>query len=380
MVSALYRLEECCIDIAYRQNFFSDLLLSDEVGISSAKEASDLAGDKLSQTITSIRNHIHSMSLQLNTFQGELLLTSLSLVLNMPVGLLPFQEIIPSIKISLTTGFQVHYAVRSIECHIVQKSFSKYLPEILPLLNQYLIPVQKSQKGVAIKSRQSVSYNNVMNVKTKSVTQSSLRNESNNGRNQSLKAEQDDNVQYEIIRLLGRLGGLNKMILDASTDASQSSMKPPSDYSAITKELINIALPLSKSDKLDVTLDPILNRLLELCGQSDDVQLKVLAGESLHSLVIFLIGKAASDFSSYVSNSESPFESIYGRVFPVILSLSCSTDKISQNLFEKLLFQLIHWFSGYQQVHVNEAKVMVDTLIDGLCHTCDITIREMSSR
>jgi hypothetical protein len=37
---------------------------------------------------------------------------------------------------------------------------------------------------------------------------------------------------------------------------------------------------------------------------------------------------------------------MYAAVLPVVISLSVDPDPVPRKLFDKLLYQMIHWFSG----------------------------------
>jgi hypothetical protein len=94
-------------------------------------------------------------------------------------------------------------------------------------------------------------------------------------------------------------------------------------------------------------------RLLELCKgitsvmSTNERQVRILAAETLHGIILLMIGSAATRPNK---KEKSVFEPTYKKIFPVAISLSTCPDMFCRKLFTRLLFQMIHWFSG-QQAH-----------------------------
>src|SRR5690606_4752605 len=113
-----------------------------------------------------------------------------------------------------------------------------------------------------------------------------------------------------------------------------------------------------------IYFDSILPRVIELAEKSGDRKTKIAAGEFLHSIVLYMVGKNAYSpkvrqrmeqskkdgaDNQPVSSEPTPFYNIYKRIFPTLLRLSVDTERVTKQLFEPLMFQLIHWFT--QNMH-----------------------------
>jgi DNA-dependent protein kinase catalytic subunit len=124
---------------------------------------------------------------------------------------------------------------------------------------------------------------------------------------------------------------------------------------------------------IQLNLDHILPRITQLCtAQSTDAQLTSVACECLHALTVYLVGASTKNFRDKGRADE--FVSTYKHVLPVLIQLS------SNQLFHKLLFQIIRWFSGVDQVGDAEVSVLVDCLETGLCNSTDEGIRDVASK
>jgi DNA-dependent protein kinase catalytic subunit len=113
---------------------------------------------------------------------------------------------------------------------------------------------------------------------------------------------------------------------------------------------------------------------MDLCRQSSDRQSKLLACESLHSLVTYMIGTSAMDPQR---SMRSTFVDCYSVIFPTVIYLASSIDIICRDMFSRLLLQIIHWFSGRGQVHESEVSVLLNALMWGISDRSDMTTRDV---
>ena len=86
-----------------------------------------------------------------------------------------------------------------------------------------------------------------------------------------------------------------------------------------------------------------------------------------------MVGAAAS--GSKVRAGDSRFTPMYSLVLPTAVRLSVSGDALCSQLFHTLLYQVVRWFAGRDNVHESESAVLLDTLIDGLSDTSDAKLR-----
>jgi hypothetical protein len=295
-------------------------------------------------------------------------------------------QYLPAIKLALKTGLQVESAVNILEMHVSTNMVKRALlrenlPQILCLMEDYLLSASDD------KLKRTIVYKTDSVLKAQSKYQDSTMNHS------------EDTIQRIILRFLGRLGGDNQDMIIPASSAIQTSLA----WSTINCAIIKFPLPdvqndrssgssssssssLSKTKKsslrqIKLPLDKLLPRIVDLCNaQGSDRQLRTAAAEALHAITIFMIGSAASLPDRGMDQSESIFAPIYLHIFPTILNLSVDSDNVCRQLFDKLLFQIVHWFSGQNQVHSHETSTLVECLINGLCSSGDGAIREQSAK
>ena len=138
--------------------------------------------------------------------------------------------------------------------------------------------------------------------------------------------------------------------------------------------------PSVKLVTLSLALDSLLPRIVELCQSgsgtdsdastalvgSGDRQARTAAAEALHSALTVMIGAA---FESHRQSNtrggadeDSDYASLYEKLLPAALSLSCSRDPVPRQLFSSLLSQLAKWFSNSRTVHKQEAEALLTCL------------------
>nr|XP_008509655.1 PREDICTED: DNA-dependent protein kinase catalytic subunit-like [Equus przewalskii] len=77
-----------------------------------------------------------------------------------------------------------------------------------------------------------------------------------------------------------------------------------------------------------IYLDLFLPRLTELALSASDRQTKVAACEFLHSMVMFMLGKATQMPED--GQGSPPMYQLYKRTFPVLLRLACDVDQVNE--------------------------------------------------
>ena len=294
-----------------------------------------LSGSSLSLTHIPIQEYLESLKPHLVRFQDELLSSALSMIFNMPLHVIDVNYIIDCAAIALKTGIEAESAVNALHrCfvdEVEQPQLRCRLHNILPLLSTYVC----SSSVVGNKS------------------EDEMKLTPRNRKSQSTTIEKGEKLQFTILRFLGRLGGLNQGMLEQPNNVIKSIT------SWNFNECLALDLPLPNSNdmrrvsKLKLVLDRLIPRILELCkGVSSEMttnerQLRILAAETLHGIILLMIGLAATKPNK---KEKSVFEPTYQKIFPVAISLSTCPDMFCRKLFSRLLFQMIHWFSG-QQAH-----------------------------
>ncbi|KAK2094814.1 hypothetical protein P7K49_026230, partial [Saguinus oedipus] len=87
---------------------------------------------------------------------------------------------------------------------------------------------------------------------------------------------------------------------------------------------LSFAVPFREMKPV-IFLDVFLPRVTELALTASDRQTKVAACELLHSMVMFMLGKATQMPEG--GQGVPPMYQLYKRTFPVLLRLACDVDQ-----------------------------------------------------
>ena len=332
------------------------------------------------ETAEILREFFLRLEPKLTQFTDELLDAVLAMLLDARRSILPFDALLPSLVVAFSTGRQVVLAVETLEKRLFEVvdpediDLDHYLPRLLPLLDSHL----------TVAGTQSDKVKGTIKIGNRNSGVKSAPNAGDGTVGTNLGSAESSRA---ILRLLGRLGGNNQHILRTPQEAVQSALSwSPTECITLNLEVHTASKggsslassSSSQSIDLSLTLDRLLPRVVELCSASNlDTSLRVTAAESLHAIVLFLLGKASQTTLS--SAAESPIASIYSKVFPPVIELAVGSGVI-RVLFEKLLFQVVRWFSGHNQVHHSEVSVLIDAIMDGLCDTNSGGSREICAR
>ena len=342
LVSALYRFFNCLLHA-----------VQDEIDKALTSKSSTEAME-LPSVITNIRSFlllVQSKATSDSFFRDELLDAVLKLLLTAPSTVITFPDVVVAIEMSLKSGLQVSSCVDFITKHLLsdRESVSKFVPSFVRLFDKYLLTFENDKveeklvKTIAKKT-------------TKSSSDSLIETTSTN-----------KELQISILRLLGRLGGASQQMLIAPQETVSSSICWTFEERIVVKyPVVVIPSDSMTSEELRLCFDKLLPRLTSICSSSvgADKQLIIAAAECLHSLIIFMIGDAASTFAM---KKPSMYSEIYAKVLPVVIKLAASAGNTCQAVFETVLFQLVRWFAGQNHVHEEDAAALLDSLIGCMC-------------
>src|SRR6218665_430865 len=84
------------------------------------------------------------------------------------------------------------------------------------------------------------------------------------------------------------------------------------------------------SDDIYVCLgsDPFRRGVVELATSSSDRRTKVAACELLHSLVLFMVGRGATQVAERSVDRRHCMALLFKKVFPAIMQLACDVDQV----------------------------------------------------
>ena len=308
--------------------------------------------DTQSDLVPPLRRFLAAVSGGLGRFSDELLCACLGMVLSAPPRVLPRTAAVPALAAALVAG-RAHLptaaaAVGELEAWQASDSdqsdqtsggLDEHLPTLLPLLEAFLFDA--STRGA---------------VPGASVAKGGR------GRRQRSCAGEDgaalEALQLRVVRLLGRLGGRNRLVaVDAAT-----ALRATLGWGEAPPGTLPIEVPLSSKRPAVLQVPELLPRLAELClGASEDRQAKALAAETLHACVLLLVGTSATD-----AGSGGHYIAIWAKLFPVVVALAADPAvPATRVLFGKLLGQLVHWLSG-DGSREEEAGCLLAALSDGI--------------
>lgn len=162
-----------------------------------------------------------------------------------------------------------------------------------------------------------------------------------------LKAGNEVNIErkdlaYKVLDLLGKIGGYSHNIINNE----QTKLVEKENFIKWDPEKrIKFTVPLY-TKKIDIYFDSCLPKLIDLAQNSTDRDTRIASCEFLHALIIFMIGKNASqprvarnkNQQQQEIEDKAPFAKIYAKLFPVIIKLATEEEQISRQLFEPLVF------------------------------------------
>ena len=76
--------------------------------------------------------------------------------------------------------------------------------------------------------------------------------------------------------------------------------------------------------------DPFLPRIVDLALTSSDRQTKVAACELLHSVLLYMVGRGATQPGGVRAEAASSMEQLYRKVFPAVIKLACDVEQVRE--------------------------------------------------
>uniref|UniRef100_A0A182VQI2 non-specific serine/threonine protein kinase n=1 Tax=Anopheles minimus TaxID=112268 RepID=A0A182VQI2_9DIPT len=116
-----------------------------------------------------------------------------------------------------------------------------------------------------------------------------------------------------------------------------------------------------------IKLDGIVGRVCQLAVECSDRATKLAACELLHTIVLYLLG----------INYQDQLASLWTQICQHLLQLSCDTDLAACQMFEPLLFQIIHFPSKLNQ---QGTSALLDCLMAATSNVQQSAIRDLSIR
>ncbi|EAT40123.1 AAEL008123-PA [Aedes aegypti] len=316
---------------------------------------------------------------------GELQLTCLRFVLGAPVTLLDsFLDDSKDLIEILCSAFQLGKGMLSLanaalSCvrrlvaegsPISSENRDRVLVHVLPLLDSYLqtrdvaLPPPISSRLVKFQRKRSVHLTSSKIEKIKLQL--------------ALEASESDLVKLQL-RILVFLGDLDpnvctKMILRSETDdAAQQTAdleKPLVLWDLDSNRNISLQLLSVTGIRPIIKLDTIIARVCALAVGSSDRKTKVAACELLHALILYVIGIQYQD----------KMTKLWTKLCDHLLQLATDTDIAVCQMFEPLLFQIIHYLTQPSKIGLKGTEVLVNCLMESISHQTDTGVRDLAAR
>ncbi|GAB1598867.1 DNA-dependent protein kinase catalytic subunit-like isoform X1, partial [Argonauta hians] len=357
LVSDFYKLLTICMKMAKSLKYFKGI--SNES--TKIKENSSQTNAEKIACFLLMKKFSKEVLVQLKQYKAELLATCLALVLSLPVELIADEitDFLPAVQLSLSFGLNYlglcNAAIDSLEYwtkSLPQDSLKIIYSQVLPYFDPYIRTLDKGSDDVDLSSIET------------------------DQKKYILDAESElSKVKRRIAKFLGTIGGCFNLDLLANTDADVLKYAVAWD----TRKHLKFDLPFNDM-RPSIYLDPFLPPILELAMKSSDRQTKSSACEFLHSAVLYSLGLSVQCGSSNRGEDRFTFEKIYQNIFPVLLQLACDMDQVPKQLFEPLVFQLIHWFTSNQKFENAESMSLLDAIYDGIIQSKDTSLRDFCAK
>uniref|UniRef100_A0A182RWW4 non-specific serine/threonine protein kinase n=1 Tax=Anopheles funestus TaxID=62324 RepID=A0A182RWW4_ANOFN len=119
-----------------------------------------------------------------------------------------------------------------------------------------------------------------------------------------------------------------------------------------------------------IKLDGIVSRVCQLTVECSDRATKLTACELLHTIVLYMLG----------INYQDQLDSLWTHLCQHLLQLSCDTDLAVCQMFEPLLFQIIHFVTQPSKLNQQGTRALLDCLMAGTFNVQHSNIRDLSIR
>ncbi|XP_022371315.1 DNA-dependent protein kinase catalytic subunit isoform X2 [Enhydra lutris kenyoni] len=318
------------------------------------------------------------VSVKMKQYKDELLASCLTFILSLPHDIieLDIRAYVPALQMAFKLGLSytplAEVALNALEewsLYICKHVIQPHYTDILPSLDGYLktsalSDETKNNWEVSALSRAAQKGFNKVIIKH-------LKKTKNISSNETRSLEE---IRIRVVQMLGFLGGqINKNLLTVAS--SDEMMKKCVTWDR--EKRLSFAVPFTEMKPV-IYLDVFLPRVTELALSASNRQTKVAACELLHSMVMFMLGKATQMPEG--GQDFPPMYQLYKRTFPVLLRLACDVDQVTRQLYEPLVMQLIHWFTSNKKFESQDTVALLETILDGIVDPVDSTLRDFCGR
>ncbi|XP_069690626.1 DNA-dependent protein kinase catalytic subunit-like isoform X3 [Periplaneta americana] len=362
LVSGFYKLLTVALQLCDTMDFFGEY---ESVG----NQPSDLAA-----CYSLLCRFLQELMVRLQQYKNDLQVACLQTVIAAPVALIV--PLLPHAAPAFEAIFRVGRSLLSL-AHLGLSALEKWngaLPSHLmkPLLIQvlpYLDPFLRSKDQssgedvyidtelMALKGRGRSNYS-----KTRRVTKKRIVECSDSELSQ---------LQHHIISFLGQLDSATCLALRDPQQDEQDTQP----WAVCLQQPLIFPLPF-KDMKLNVHLEKMIPRLVELALTSSDRYTRFTACELLHAVIMFMLG---SSWGAHAANPDM-YSKLFEKLSLPLLKLGCDPDHAVQRLYSLLDLQLVHWYSSKFKLRSKETEALIRALMDGITHPTDTALRDFSAK
>lgn len=195
--------------------------------------------------------------------------------------------------------------------------------------------------------------------------------------------ELSDEIQFRILKIFGQLAGQMSTYLYEITTSNISKEIISWD----TRLHVKFAIPFVDL-KPTIYFDTFMPRIIYLALNSTNRQVKINSCELLHAIIVYIIGKSVTDPVAIKTTTQPQqkqqhdeliMDRIYQHIYPAIFHLACDVEKFVRDLFQTLVMQMIHWFTGNRKFESKETIILLDCIIDCLIDDKNALLRDFSA-
>uniref|UniRef100_A0A0P4W3R0 non-specific serine/threonine protein kinase n=1 Tax=Scylla olivacea TaxID=85551 RepID=A0A0P4W3R0_SCYOL len=320
-----------------------------------------------------ITSYVKDVLQRCRQLRDQLLASCLTLILKLPVCIVIeiFPRLIVPLQMALHLG--VSYLPLAEVCiaalckwtHILPSDIlHQHLPAVLPLLLPYLR--SKETGEVEVQTR-------VITVKMAYANQRRKVDQKKILASKQVDATAMKRVQSLILQLIGGLDpSLGQYVIPQDADSLAAAA-----VCWDSQKHIRFAMPFGQA-KIDIYLDDLLPRVVDLALNSSDRQTKVAASELLHSIIILMIGTGSQQQEGI--QAKYPMAALYHHIFQAMLQLACDPDQVTRQLFFTLTHQTIHWFTNNKKNENPDTAVLLESIMDGIVTANNPALRDVSAQ
>ena len=280
---------------------------------------------------------------------------------------------VPALKQALKQGVNYDYiasgALKCLEEWVddSEPCLQGYLCEILPLLELYF---RQQDEGTSLRKGAMSSDKKVSKYKYQMKKKSGYRTRSSTSQNDA------KNLALRAVRLLGKLGTDERWLAEAAEEEAFDRYGLDTSHGLLPLKDLQFGNSDDCKPSKTINLDCLLPRVMFLAEKSAERQTKVASCELLHALVTTAIGSHSVD-----SENAGNYTNLFSKVFPCVFRLAVDGEPISNQIFQPLIMQLIHWYTTKEEAaYQNIASELLDAILGGLESHEDGKLREASSK